>query len=185
MSTSTTSVSAPLRNRDGEIIKRPEYLPLSSLEDNSLYILTSRPYCRVRTRNFPLGSVHERRCRERGTKYHISNLSGQWIAKHGISKGICNEMRLIRLFCVASVQSSHREVDKLLRMEDGKVNDIEGQTCKTWLERAIERLRAAGLACGSWNELEKNVCRFRNEHWQIVSMNMQPRPTRSSHSPER
>lgn len=69
-------------------------------------------------------------------------------------------MRLNGLFCVASVEGSHCEIDKLLRMEDGKVNDIEGQTCKTWLGRAIERLRAARLACGSWNELEKGVCRF-------------------------
>ena len=61
-------------------------------------------------------------------------------------------MRLNGLFCVASVEGSHCEIDKLLRMEDGKVNDIEGQTCKTWLSVSEQRGWLVGAGT-SWRRV--------------------------------
>lgn len=107
-------------------------------------------------------------------KYHVSNLSGQWIVEHGPTRGICKEMSL---FCVGAC--SREKGDKPIRMEDRVCNHIEELTCMTWLAGAVERLIQATMlyvSC-SWEDLQSEVCDFSDATWESASLNVQRRPT--------
>ncbi|KAH6668904.1 hypothetical protein B0J14DRAFT_599594 [Halenospora varia] len=143
----------------------PQPRSLSDLIPNSLYIaLYSRE-------NGDLGKFHwavyhHLNAQSGGVKYHIRGNIGRWMAAHESTKSIFKEFLLVGLV-----------VDRMARVEDETVNQIEGTTCRVWVKRFCERLREEGLMrFESWERLGEELVSWGVENNQSSLDNVQPRP---------
>lgn len=100
------------------------------------------------------------------------------MAAHESTKSIFKEFLLVGLVRIASIEEGDREVvDRMARVEDETVNQIEGMTCCVWVKRFCERLRKEGLMrFESWERLEEELVSWGVENNQSSLDNVQPRP---------
>lgn len=64
----------------------------------------------------------------------------------------------------------------LITQEDNDLNSIPGNNCRTWVLRALERLKDAGiLHCSDVLALEQEVLEWGNSEQQATIENVQPR----------
>ncbi|KAH8671892.1 hypothetical protein BGZ60DRAFT_406115 [Tricladium varicosporioides] len=157
---------------------RPQPHSLSDLTPNSLYIaLYSRDGDDLG--KFHWAIYHQHNAQIGGMKYHIRGNVGRWIAAHESTKGILKEFLLVGLVRIASINEEEKKdkVDRLARVEDKTVNQIEGTTCRVWVRRFCERLRDEGLVTfESWERLERELVNWGIKHNQGSLDCVQPRP---------
>jgi hypothetical protein len=100
------------------------------------------------------------------------------MADHGATAGILKEFLLVGLVQVAHVPAG-LDIDGIMKTFDHDLN-TPGQTCRVWLFRVLELLRAAVprvmLQCDDLEALEKQVKVWGNGHAQGAIGNVQPRP---------
>lgn len=119
--------------------------PLEDLADNSLYILL---FCRADPGpdNFHWALYLHRNAQSGGTKYHITGSEGRWLVAHETTRSVTRQFLLVCLIRVASAAIEQQELaDRIIRQEDDTVNQIPGITCRIYVRRICERLKAAGL----------------------------------------
>ena len=166
--------------------RRPTYSHLSVLVSQSLYIAIY-----VRTATFEHDNFHwafylHDDETSGGTKYHIIlNSRGQYYAKHARTTGICRETNLIGLYWCGEVDPEMKSVVvSNLVYHDMFLREIPNLSCKTWAGTRWERLRERSVVVkGTWEECQREVCEFGNEHWDSASRNEQPRPIGYSLTP--
>ena len=100
------------------------------------------------------------------------------MAAHGDTKAIMREFLLVGLVRVATIAEAQRGLARrLITAENGRLNETEGLTCKTWARDTCERLRGEGLMVfESWEGVEAG-CVALGEGWkEECERNEQPRP---------
>ena len=170
-----TLLNARARKWPGGQIPRAE---LSSLPSNSMYLrITMRPS--MQPNDFHWAMYHFCDPDFGGMKYHIHGSTGRWMTDYVVERGILGTNFLIGLIRIGSIDyaESKDAVMSSVSQEDQTLNEKGGTTCRTWLLRVLERLRAESLLdYDSINDLEREVFAFGNQHLRDCAMNMQPRP---------
>lgn len=160
-------------------IRKPKHLPLSSLSDNTLWILL---FCRGEPRhnNFHWAFYLHRDSSSGGLKYHAKTLGSNhgWIAENYHTAGITKEFLLVGLFRLADAEPcKQNEIVQIIQEEDDNLNDLEGFTCRMYVKRACERLKSKQiLDFSSWEALQEETSAFGNKYNEEAEMNVQPRP---------
>ena len=96
---------------------------------------------------------------------------------HGVTKGVFKSFLLVGLVQVANIPTSMADKAKaLITQDDNNLNSIPGNTCRTWVLRALERLKDADiLHCSDVLALEQEVKDWGNSEQQATLDNVQPR----------
>ncbi|KAJ5807989.1 hypothetical protein N7474_009258 [Penicillium riverlandense] len=113
-----------------------------------------------------------------GVKYHVSNLSGGWLAEHASKSAIFKEGFLCALVQIATVpEEAHARLDEIMRSHDGDINSIPGITCRVWLFAILKKLVDEGIVnCPSIEELQEECMEIGNRVSLDAARNVQPRP---------
>lgn len=181
LSQSTIAASRPSRPvRDSAGPRTATTRPLSDLRPGALYlVLFIRPS--GLPNDFHWGLYLHKDGERGGTKLHITNLGfcpGNWIADHGVTKGVLKSMALIGLMRISREDpANERVIADIIRQEDAILNNIPEITCRIWVLRACERLRQAGyMSFPSLEALEREAFAFGNLNLQSADRALQPRP---------
>lgn len=156
-------------------------MALANLDTGGLYII-------LFIRNDPhiLGDFHwalylHRDPLRGGTKYHVKQQGGGWIADHGPTAGVLKSFLLIGLFQIALVPAGREsDVDGALRTYDHSLN-MAGITCRVWILRVLALLQNPTngysiLKCPELKALEEEIKVWGNENAASAALNRQPRP---------
>ncbi|KAL0947272.1 hypothetical protein HGRIS_013394 [Hohenbuehelia grisea] len=122
----------------------------------------------------------------RGIQYHIRNIGSGWITDHGPTKDERNALLLCCLVQIATLDATggddqRLELDRLARVDDGRLGPPQEWTCRTWVLAVLERLREKGiLRCTDVGAPEEEAFAFGYEHHESANANTQPRPVERS-----
>lgn len=113
-----------------------------------------------------------------GVKYHVSSLSGGWLAEHASKSAIFKEGFLCALVQIATVpEEAQARLDALMRSHDGDLNSIPGVTCRVWLLAILRKLVDERIvSCDSVEELQEECMEIGNRASLDAARNVQPRP---------
>lgn len=159
-----------------KITKR--YRSLDDLQLGSLYLaLFTRPHV---PGTFHWALYYYTDPQKGGWKMHVINMGSTgntWTAGHTFTAGIFKELSLVGLMHVASPGlSPMEELLRSLREDDDNLNQVEGLTCRVWIARACERLRAKDfMRFPEWDVLEKEAIAWGLSQWEDCDRNVQPR----------
>ena len=151
-------------------------MSFDDLKDNALYIiLFVRPS--LEPNDFHWSLYHHTNETVGGCKYHIKGSPGTWLTDHGVTRGVWKSFLLIGLLHIADVPNKMEDRTKaLITQEDNNLNTIPGNTCRTWVLRALERLKDTGiLRCSDVLALEQEVLEFGNSELEATAQCVQPR----------
>lgn len=160
--------------------RRPAYLALSSLPDNTLWIVL---FCRGEPmhNNYHWAFYLHGNADSGGVKLHATSIGSAagWIADTYSTTAITKEFLLVGLVRIADVDPDNRDkVMNVIRQEDGMLNELEGFTCRIYIKRACERLKLEKLLqFPDWDTLQSEVFTFGNKHVLSAEENVQPRPS--------
>lgn len=118
---------------------------------------------------------------EGGMKYHIRNpgsSSSKWGTDHAVTRGVFKSNFLVGLIRLTQIDPTRRdEAMRLIQQDDGRLNEIPGITCRTWVFRGLENLKSAGLiAYSSIADVENEAIEFGRTHGESTFLAKQPRP---------
>lgn len=117
-----------------------------------------------------------------GTKYHMKNLGGGWIADHGSTGGVFKSQFLCVLVEIGSIPADKEgTLDQIIRSRDCSANTTPGFTCRVWVFVILPLLVQFGLLrCNDLADLQQEYFDFGNAHMNSAASNDQPRPVEVS-----
>lgn len=152
-------------------------MSLESLKENGLYIILFVRHDTLAPDDFHWSLYHHYGVKLGGSKYHIKGGEGTWLVDHGVTKSVLKSFLLTGLCQIADIPAGKKdEVHALITQDDSSLNSIPGNTCRTWVTRALERLKTAGfLHCSDVVALEREVMDWGNSEQQATIDGVQPR----------
>lgn len=152
-------------------------MSFDDLTNNALYIILFIRGGSISPDDFHWSFYYHKNRNEGGSKYHITGGEGRWMTDHGVTRGVFKSFLLVGLIQIADVPNSMEDKTKaLITQEDNNLNSIPGNTCRTWVLRALERLKDAEiLHCSDVLALEQEVKDWGNSEQQAAIDNVQPR----------
>ena len=139
---------------------------LSALEPGALYIILF--YRSTKDNDFHWAFYHHINANDGGLKLHIIGSTGHWDSDHGsgVTTDALADARLVgsvRLTNLSVGQEGLEAVRRIITAEDEKLNEIVELTCRVYIARACERLKAGGfLNFPDWARLQTEVFVFGN-----------------------
>jgi hypothetical protein len=186
--TSSTS-GGPVNAAERQKAARERALQIKQLQESALEALPLRKlYIVLWIRNDPPTAndfhwgFYYHKIPKGGTKYHMRNLGGGWIADHASTGGVFKSQFLCVLIEVGSIPASKEgALDQVMRSYDGSANNIPGFTCRVWIFKILQLLiEARLLRCNDLAGLQQECFNHGNACMRSATENDQPRPVRVS-----